>query len=137
MTNPADKISRSKMDIYAIYLRKSRQDDEAESIEETLQRHKNILTDLAARKGLYVGEIYQEVVSGAESVDSRPEIKRLIQDAKDSGRTIDVTCGRRTRAVIITDSEHVILSAIQSETIANRLYDDSLDDTDEEETEDA
>ena len=54
------------------------------------------------------------------SPDSAP-IKRLIQDAKDSGRVIDVSCGRRTRAVIITDSEHVILSSIQSETIANRL----------------
>ena len=54
------------------------------------------------------------------SPDSAP-IKRLIQDAKDQGRTIDVSCGRRTRAVIITDSEHVILSAIQAETIANRL----------------
>ena len=52
--------------------------------------------------------------------DSAP-IKRLIQDSKDDGRDIDVTCGRRTRAVIITDSEHVILSAIQTETIANRL----------------
>jgi len=52
--------------------------------------------------------------------DSAP-IKRLIQDSKDDGRAIDVTCGRRTRAVIITDSEHVILSAIQAETIANRL----------------
>ena len=80
MTNAADKTSRPKLDVYAIYLRKSRQDDEAESIEETLTRHKNILTDLAARKGLYIGEIYQEVVSGAESVDSRPEIQRLIQD---------------------------------------------------------
>ena len=58
------------------------------------------------------------------SPDSAP-IKRLIQDAKDSGRVIDVSCGRRTRAAIITDSEHVILSAVQSETIANRL--DSLD----------
>lgn len=58
------------------------------------------------------------------SPDSAP-IKRLIQDAKDSGRVIDVSCGRRTRAAIITDSEHVILSAIQSETIANRL--DNLD----------
>ena len=48
-------------------------------------------------------------------------IKRLIQDSRDDGRAIDVTCGRRTRAVIITDSEHVILSAIQAETIANRL----------------
>ncbi len=54
------------------------------------------------------------------SPDSAP-IKRLIQDAKDDGRVIDVTCGRKTRAVIITDSEHVILSAIQTETIANRL----------------
>ena len=61
------------------------------------------------------------------SPDSAP-IKRLIQDAKDEGRTIDVTCGRRTRAVIITDSEHVILSAIQAETIANRLEDDTLED---------
>ena len=54
------------------------------------------------------------------SPDSAP-IKRLIQDAKDDGRVIDVTCGRKTRAVIITDSEHVILSALQAETIANRL----------------
>ena len=62
------------------------------------------------------------------SPDSAP-IKRLIQDAKDLGRVIDVSCGRRTRAVIITDSEHIILSAIQSETIANRL-DNSVDDDD-------
>ena len=52
--------------------------------------------------------------------DSAP-IKRLIADARTSGRLIDVTCGRRTRAVIITDSDHVILSSIQSETIINRL----------------
>lgn len=63
------------------------------------------------------------------SPDSAP-VKRLIQDAKDEGRTIDVTCGRRTRAVIITDSEHVILSAIQAETIANRLEDEALVDDD-------
>jgi regulator of extracellular matrix RemA (YlzA/DUF370 family) len=54
------------------------------------------------------------------SPDSAP-IKRLIQDAKDQGRVIDVSCGRKTRAVIITDSDHVILSAIQAETVANRL----------------
>lgn len=59
------------------------------------------------------------------SPDSAP-VKRLIQDAKDAGRVIDISCGRRTRAVIITDSEHVMLSAVQSETIANRA-----DDTDE------
>ena len=62
--------------------------------------------------------------------DSAP-IKRLVQDAKDDNRIIDVSCGRRTRAVIITDSEHVILSAIQPETISNRLSDAS-DGADEE-----
>ena len=67
--------------------------------------------------------------------DSAP-IKRLIQDSKDDGRAIDVTCGRRTRAVIITDSEHVILSAIQAETIANRL-DSSAVAYEEESEEDA
>lgn len=65
------------------------------------------------------------------SPDSAP-IKRLVQDAKDDGRVIDVTCGRRTRAVIITDSEHVLLSAIQTETISNRL-DDSMSEADDEE----
>ena len=68
------------MDVYAIYLRKSRKDPEAETIEETLNRHKNTLTDLAARQGLYVGKIYQEVVSGADSIDSRVEIQQLIKD---------------------------------------------------------
>ena len=66
------------------------------------------------------------------SPDSAP-VKRLIQDAKDSGRVIDVSCGRRTRSVIITDSEHVILSAIQSETIANRVDNTDLEDDDTEE----
>ena len=66
--------------------------------------------------------------------DSAP-IKRLIQDAKDAGRVIDVTCGRKTRAVIMTDSEHVILSALQAETIANRLTTDQDYDDDVEEEE--
>ena len=65
------------------------------------------------------------------SPDSAP-IKRLVQDAKDAGRVIDVSCGRRTRAVIVTDSEHVILSAIQAETIANRLDSDIVEDEVEE-----
>ncbi|MCL2096121.1 MAG: DUF370 domain-containing protein [Oscillospiraceae bacterium] len=47
-------------------------------------------------------------------------VKRLVQDAKDGGRAVDATRGRRTRSVIITDSDHVILSAVQCETIANR-----------------
>lgn len=66
------------------------------------------------------------------SPDSAP-IKRLISDAKDGNRIIDVSCGRRTRAIIITDSEHVILSAIAAETITNRLSTDESDtDTEEE-----
>lgn len=55
--------------------------------------------------------------------DSAPA-KRLIQDAKDSGRAIDCTCGRKTRCVLITDSDHVILSALQNETISARLASD-------------
>lgn len=47
-------------------------------------------------------------------------IKRIVQDAKEKGTLIDASCGRRTRSVIITDSGHVILSAIQPETIGNR-----------------
>ncbi len=54
------------------------------------------------------------------SSDAAPS-KRLIQDAKDSGRAVDCTCGRKTRCVIITDSDHVILSALQAETVAGRL----------------
>lgn len=52
--------------------------------------------------------------------DSAP-IKRVITEARERGKLIDASCGRRTRAVLISDSGHVILSAIQSETIANRL----------------
>jgi extracellular matrix regulatory protein A len=54
------------------------------------------------------------------SPESAP-IKRIIQDARDRGMLIDATYGRRTRAVIITDSDHVVLSAVQPETVANRL----------------
>ena len=68
------------------------------------------------------------------SPDSAP-VKRLVQDAKEENRVIDVSCGRRTRSVIITDSEHVILSAIQAETITNRLANDLADDGAEEEAE--
>ena len=61
------------------------------------------------------------------SPDSAP-IKRIIQDAKDSGRLIDATYGRRTRAVLMMDSDHVVLSAIQPETVAGRLTDDAQED---------
>lgn len=69
------------MDKYAIYLRKSRADMEAEKLGEgeTLARHKKILTELAARQGLYIEKIYQEIVSG-ETIKDRPQIQQLIKD---------------------------------------------------------
>jgi len=54
------------------------------------------------------------------SPESAP-IKRLIQESREKSLLIDATYGRKTRAVIITDSNHIILAAIQPETIANRL----------------
>ncbi|NLC03724.1 MAG: DUF370 domain-containing protein [Tissierellia bacterium] len=54
------------------------------------------------------------------SPESAP-IKRLIQEGRERGLLVDATYGRRTRAVIITDSDHIILTAVQPETIANRL----------------
>ena len=54
------------------------------------------------------------------SPESAP-IKRIIQEARDRGMLIDATYGRRTRAVIIMDTDHVILSAIQPETVAGRI----------------
>ena len=67
------------------------------------------------------------------SPESAP-IKRIIQEARDRGSLIDATNVRRTRAVIITDSDHVVLSAVQPETVANRLND--TDDIEETELED-
>ena len=63
--------------------------------------------------------------------DSAP-IKRMVQEAREAGRVIDVTCGRRTRSVVVTDSEHIILSAIQTETISNRLSGQNEDADNEE-----
>ena len=54
------------------------------------------------------------------SPESAP-VKRIISEAREKGLLIDATYGRKTRAVIITDSSHVILSAIQPETVANRF----------------
>lgn len=66
------------------------------------------------------------------SPDSAP-VKRVVQKAKEKDLLIDATYGRRSRAVLITDSEHVILSPLQPETVANRMnYED--DDSDEDES---
>ena len=66
------------------------------------------------------------------SPESAP-IKRIIQEARDRGMLIDATYGRRTRAVIITDSDHIILSAVQPETVAHRLVakEEVVDEVDE------
>lgn len=56
------------------------------------------------------------------SPESAP-IKRIIQEARESGRLIDATYGRRTRAVIVTDSDHIVLSALQPETVSHRFDD--------------
>ena len=77
----------------------------------------------------YGNYVSAERLLAVVSPDSAP-IKRIVQEARESGRLIDATCGRRTRAVVITDSDHVILSAIQPETIANRL-DTKADEADD------
>lgn len=69
------------------------------------------------------------------SPESAP-IKRIMQDAKEQGTLIDATYGRRTRAVILTDSDHVILSALQPETVANRFKDREDEESAEELEED-
>jgi len=69
------------------------------------------------------------------SPESAP-IKRIIQEARDGERLIDATYGRRTRAVIIMDSDHVILSAVQPETVAHRVEDGDDDVKTEKEKED-
>lgn len=68
----------------------------------------------------YGNVVAAERVVALVSPDSAP-IKRMVQDAKESGRAIDASAGKRTRAVIITDSEHVILSALTVEMVTKRL----------------
>lgn len=61
------------------------------------------------------------------SPESAP-IKRIVQEAKDKGNAVDATYGRRTRAVVIMDSGHIILSAVQPETVASRLDKDIIEE---------
>lgn len=65
------------------------------------------------------------------SPESAP-IKRIIQEARDKGMLVDATYGRRTRAVVVVDSGHIILSAVQPETVANRLVAQTADPEEEE-----
>ena len=80
----------------------------------------------------FVNVGFNNIVNAARVVsvissDSAPA-KRLIQDARDMGRAIDCTSGRKTRSVLITDSDHVILSAIQTETLSDRLSGNDTED---------
>ncbi len=59
-------------------------------------------------------------IIGIISPEAAP-IKRMVQSAKDAGTAIDATCGRKTKSVIVTDSGHLVLSALLPETIANRV----------------
>ena len=64
--------------------------------------------------------ILAERIIAIISPDSAP-VKRMIQESKDNGKIIDATCGRKTRAVLIMDSGHIILAAVQPETVAGRV----------------
>jgi len=75
----------------------------------------------------YGNMISTEKVIAVVNPESAP-IKRMVQDARESKQLIDATYGRKTRAVIITDSQHIILSALQPETISNRITDENEKD---------
>ena len=80
--------------------------------------------------------IEAERIIAIVSPESSP-IKRIIQDAREKGKLIDATHGRRTRAVIVTDSDHIVLTYLQCETGANRIEYNEEDLVDEEDEEDA
>ena len=61
-----------------------------------------------------------ERIVAVVSPDAAP-VRRMIQDARDGGRVIDATCGHKTRAVLVMDSEHVVLSPLLPETVAARI----------------
>ena len=61
------------------------------------------------------------------SPESAP-IKRIIREAEENGKLVNATYGRKTRAVKVTDSDHIILSALQPETISNRLVQEDSSD---------
>lgn len=87
---------------------------------ETKRRGGKILVDIKLINIGFGNIVSANRIIAIVSPESAP-IKRIIQEARDRGRLVDATYGRRTRAVIITDSDHIILSAVQPETVAHRL----------------
>lgn len=72
-----------------------------------------------------------ERVVALVSPESAPA-KRLVQEAKEAGRVIDCSGGKKTRAILMTDSEHVILSSLETKTVSARLSGDNENDTSED-----
>ena len=68
----------------------------------------------------YGNMVTAERIIAVVSPEAAP-VRRMVQDARDRGRVIDATCGHKTRAVLMTDSDHVVLSPLLPETIAGRL----------------
>ena len=79
----------------------------------------------------YGNAVSAERLVAIVSPESAP-IKRIIQDARDRGMLIDATYGRKTKSVIIMDSDHVVLSAVLPVSIAGRAADDACDESDDE-----
>ncbi len=73
----------------------------------------------------YGNLLVKERIVTVISPDAAP-IKRMVADAKETGRAIDASCGKKTRSVIITDSDHIVLSALEPERILSR-YNESAD----------
>ena len=78
--------------------------------------------------------ISQERLVAIVSPDSAP-IKRMVQEARERGVLIDASFGRRTRAVLVMDNDHLVLSALQPETVANRIAGQDVVAEEEEEEE--
>ncbi len=68
----------------------------------------------------YGNSVTAERIIAVTAPEASP-IRRMVQDARDRGRVIDATCGHKTKAVIIMDSDHIVLSPLMPETIAGRL----------------
>ncbi|MBI9076020.1 MAG: DUF370 domain-containing protein [Desulfatibacillum sp.] len=92
-------------------------------IELELENRKKFWTGLRPEPLLNIGfgnTVAAHRVIAIVTPNSAP-MKRLRDDARDAGRLVDSTCGRKTRAIIIMDSNHVVLSAIQAETVSQRF----------------
>ena len=76
----------------------------------------------------YGNLLVRERIISVVSPDAAP-IKRMVIDAKEAGRAIDASCGKKTKSVIITDSDHVVLCALEPERVLNRF---NADDSEEE-----